>query len=282
MRRTFLLRSRDKSLPLGKKTCIMGVLNLTPDSFYDGGAHVQENEAIRHAEKLIQEGADILDMGGQSTRPGAEPIGAEEELRRILPVLSSIRKRTNIWISVDTYRSGVAKICLEEGADMINDVSSFRMDSEMAALIGKTGVPVVCMHYLDSIHPMPEQPEYRDLLGEILTFFRQTLQTAESAGIRPEQIIIDPGIGFGKRLDHNLKIMRELNFLNELGKPVLVGPSRKSFIGKITGQSAEDRLEGTAAAVGFCVERGAHIIRVHDVGFFRNYCNVLDRLMDSE
>lgn len=258
----------------------MGVLNLTPDSFYDGGAHVQESEAIRHAEKLIQEGTDILDMGGQSTRRGAQPIGTEEELKRILPVLSSIRKKTNTWISVDTYRSDVAKICLEEGADMINDVSSFRMDPQMAALIGKTGVPVVCMHFLDSIHPMPAQPVYQDLLGEILAFFRQTLQTSESAGIRPEQIIIDPGIGFGKRLEHNLKIMRELNFLNELGKPVLVGPSRKSFIGKITGQSAEDRLEGTAAVVGFCVERGAHIVRVHDAGFFRNYCNVLDRLLD--
>jgi dihydropteroate synthase len=151
----------------------------------------------------------------------------------------------------------------------------------MAALIAKSKVPVVCMHFLDSIHPMPTNPVYSDLLSDILSFFRETLQNAQASGIQPEQIVLDPGIGFGKSLDHNLKIMKELSFLKEFDKPVLVGPSRKSFLGKITGQDAENRLEGTAAAVGFCVERGAHIVRVHDVGFFRNYCDVLDKLMEA-
>jgi dihydropteroate synthase len=281
MRRNFLLRSRDKTLELGRKTRVMGILNVTPDSFYDGGRHFEEKDSIQHAEQLIREEVDIIDMGGQSTRPGSQPVGVQEELKRILPVLSSLRKKTDRWISIDTYRSEVARICLEEGADMINDVSSFRMDSQMASFIAKSGVPVVCMHFLDSIHPMPVNPSYQNLLGDILQFFRETFQMAESAGIQPDQMIVDPGIGFGKSLDHNLKIMKELYFLKELDKPVLVGPSRKSFLGKITGQDVENRLEGTAAAVGFCVERGAHIVRVHDAGFFRHYCDVLDKLMET-
>jgi dihydropteroate synthase len=278
MRPTFLLISREKKLELGKKTRVMGILNVTPDSFFDGGSHFQAEKAITHAEKLIEEGADILDIGGQSTRPNAQPVSLQEELQRILPVLSSIRKITNIWISIDTYRAEVARACLQEGADMINDVSSFRMDPEMAPLVSKTHVPVVCMHFLKSIHPMPPDPEYQDLFGEILAFFRETFRIADKAEIRSEQIVIDPGIGFGKSLEHNLKIMKQLTFLNELNRPVLVGPSRKSFIGKITGQSVDNRLEGTAAAIGFCISQGAHMVRVHDVGFFRNYCAVLDAI----
>jgi dihydropteroate synthase len=281
MRRTFLLQSGEKKLPLGRKTCIMAVLNITPDSFSDGGNFFDPGIAVAHAEKLLQDRADILDIGGQSTRPGAQPVGAEEELRRILPILSAIRKISNAWISIDTYRAKVARVCLEEGADMINDVSSFRMDPEMAPLIASRQVPVVCMHFLKSIHPMPSNPEYQDLFREILLFFRETLGVADSAGIKRDQIIVDPGIGFGKALDHNLRIMKELNFLNELERPILVGPSRKSFIEKITGQRADDRLEGTAAAVGCCVLQGAHVIRVHDAEFFRPYCDVLDSIINS-
>jgi dihydropteroate synthase len=259
----------------------MAVLNITPDSFSNGGNYLDPAKAISQTEKLLQERADILDIGGQSTRPGAESVGAEEELKRILPVLSTIRKKSNAWISIDTYRAKVARVCLEEGADMINDVSSFRMDPEMAPLIASRNVPVVCMHFFKSIHPMPSNPEYQDLFQEILLFFRETFRIADSAGIKQDQMIVDPGIGFGKTLDHNLKIMKELNFLNELERPILVGPSRKSFIGKITGQTAEDRLEGTAAAVGCCILQGAHIIRVHDAGFFRPYCDVLDSIINS-
>jgi len=281
MRRTYTLRSRGKTLELGRRTCIVGIVNVTPDSFYDGGLHFSPDAAIEHAQRLIDEEADILDFGGQSTRPGSQPIRAREELDRILPVISRIRKDSSIWISVDTYRSEVARTCLEEGADMINDVSSFRLDPEMPAVVAEYNVPVVCMHFKDSIHPMPADPQYQDLFGEILSFFRETFLTAEKAGIKREQIIVDPGIGFGKQLGHNLSIISGLSFLNELDRPVLAGPSRKSFIGKLTGLPAEHRLEGTAAAVGACRQNGAHIIRVHDAGYFRRYCDVLDAILNA-
>lgn len=259
----------------------MGILNVTPDSFYDGGKFSSASTAISHGLKLFEDGADLLDIGGQSTRPGASTIGTEEELRRILPVLVEIRKQVDGWLSIDTYRSEVARVCLQEGADLINDVSSFRMDPGMPDVIAETGVPVVCMHFLDSIHPMPANPEYNDLEGEITLFFQETLRNAAKHGLRKEQIILDPGIGFGKTLEHNLSLINHLSFLAALDHPILVGPSRKSFIGKITGLSADNRLEGTAAAVGACLERGAHAIRVHDVAFFRRYCDVLDAVVNA-
>jgi dihydropteroate synthase len=274
MRRSFKLFSGTKTLELGARTAIMGIVNITPDSFYDGNRFLDVDAAISHSLRLIEEGADILDIGGQSTRPGSQPIGSEEELRRTLPILKSIRKQSDIWISIDTYRSEVARQCLDEGADMINDVSSFREDPNMPAVIAKYQVPVVCMHFLESIHPMPVNPEYKDLFGEIKEFFKQTLQMAD----KKVQIILDPGIGFGKKLEHNLSIIRELSFLQEFNRPILAGPSRKSFIGKITGLPAEERLEGTAAAAAICVQQGAHILRVHDVRFFRRFCDVLDAI----
>jgi dihydropteroate synthase len=259
----------------------MGVVNVTPDSFYDGGKYFTSKDAITHAEKLLHEGADILDIGGQSTRPRSEPIGVDEELKRVLPVIQAIRKHENAWISIDTYRSEVAKICLEEGADLINDVSSFRMDSDMAEVVARFHVPVVCMHFLKSIHPMPSDPVYTDLKKEIAEFFEETIRIAERAGIPKDRIILDPGIGFGKKLEHNLEILRDFSFLHQLNLPVLTGPSRKSFIQKITGLSAEHRLEGTAAAAAMCVFQGTHILRVHDVLFFRRFCDVLDVLIEN-
>jgi dihydropteroate synthase len=256
----------------------MGVVNITPDSFYDGDAHFKTDDAISHALQLIDEGADILDLGGQSTRPASQPIGTEEEVNRVLPVLKAIRPRTPVWISIDTYRSEVARVCLEEGADLINDVSSFRQDAQMPVIIAKHNVPVVCMHFLKSIHPMPSNTEYENLFGEILDFFLQTFRIADKAGIS-NQIIIDPGIGFGKKLEHNVQIIQQLSFLEELNRPILVGPSRKSFIEKITGLPVSERLEGTAAAASICLQQGAHILRVHDVKFFRRFCDVLDRLL---
>lgn len=260
----------------------MGILNVTPDSFYDGGRYFSSDAAAAHAAKLVEDGADILDMGAQSTRPGSVPIGAEEELKRILPVLKTIRPKTNVWISIDTYRSEVAQVCLAEGADMINDVSSFRMDDNMPRLLAETGAPVVCMHFLESLHPMPANPHYQNLFEDIRQFFRETFRLARRAGMKDEQIFLDPGIGFGKTLEHNVKIIRGLSFLLEFGRPVLAGPSRKSFIGKITGLPADARLEGTAAAVAICILQGSHIIRVHDVVFFRRFCNMLDLLIAEE
>lgn len=281
MRPKFNLKSGNKVLELGARTCIMGVVNITPDSFYDGGAHFKPEDAIAHGNHLLEEGADILDLGGQSTRPAAEPVGAEEELRRVLPVLKSLRQHQDAWISIDTYRSEVAKVCVEEGADMINDVSSFRMDSELPSIIAQFKVPVVCMHFLKSIHPMPSDPQYTDLKKEILEFFEETFRIADKAEINRDQMILDPGIGFGKKLEHNLEIIRKLSFLHKLNRPILAGPSRKSFIQKITGLPAESRLEGTAAAAAMCLVQGTHILRVHDVRFFRRFCDVLDVLLTS-
>ena len=254
----------------------MGVINATPDSFYDGARY----NPVAHSMQLIHEGVDILDIGGQSTRPNAQPVGSEEELRRVLPVLREVRNQSDVWISIDTYRNEVAQQCLDAGADMINDVSSFHEDSALASVIARNNVPVVCMHFLKSIHPMPSNPHYDDLFAEIQSFFRETFSIAEAKGIAKEQIILDPGIGFGKTLEHNLEIIRHLSFLQEFGHPILAGPSRKSFIGKITGLPADERLEGTAAAAGICIEQGAHILRVHDVQFFRRYCDVLDAILE--
>jgi dihydropteroate synthase len=279
MRSSFTLRSRGKTLALGKRTAIMGVVNITPDSFYDGGKFFDTGAAIQQAQRLMKEGADILDLGGQSTRPGSQPVGDEEELSRILPVLKALRSGFDIWISVDTYRAEVARQALDHGADMINDVSSFREDPQMAGVVAQYRVPVVCMHFLKSIHPMPADPEYQDLPGEILAFFDETFRIAIQNGVKQEQIIVDPGIGFGKKLDHNLEIIKGLSFLQKTGCPILVGPSRKSFIEKITGLPAAERLEGTAAAASICIQQGAHILRVHDVQFFRRYCDVLDQLL---
>lgn len=279
MRATFQLDFNGKTLFLGAKTCIMGIVNLTPDSFYDGGRLSTVDEAVAFAVKLANDGADILDLGGQSTRPGAEPIGTENELARLLPVLKAVRKQTNAWISIDTYRSEVARICLEEGADMVNDVSSFREDPQMASVVAAAKAPVVLMHFLKSIHPMPAKPQYENLLEDILNFFRESFRIAESHGISSDNIVVDPGIGFGKNMEHSLLIMKQLYFLSALGRPILVGPSRKSFIAKLTGLDAENRLEGTAAAVAMCLMKGAHIIRVHDVAFFRRFCAVMDALL---
>jgi dihydropteroate synthase len=279
MRKDFTLNSREKTLPLGKRTAIMGVVNVTPDSFYDGGKYFDQNSAIEHALRLVEEGADLLDFGGQSTRPGSQPVGVEEEIARVLPIVQAVRAQSEIWISIDTYRSEVAERTLTEGADLINDVSSFRQDPRMPAVIARHNVPVICMHFLHSIHPMPVHPKYVDLFGEIVQFFRDTLRIAAENGVKKKQIVIDPGIGFGKSLDHNLSVIKNLSFLEELGCPILAGPSRKSFIEKITGLPAADRLEGTAAAAGVCLQQGAHILRVHDVRFFRRYCDVLDTLL---
>jgi dihydropteroate synthase len=281
MRSQYLLKSRNKSLELGLRTCIMGVVNITPDSFYDGGVHFKPEDAIAHGNRLLEEGADILDLGGQSTRPGSESVGTQEELQRVLPVLKSLRQHNHAWLSIDTYRSEVAKVCLEEGADMINDVSSFRMDPDLPAAVAQYKVPVICMHFLKSIHPMPTDPQYTNLKKVMVEFFEETFRIAENAGVNRDQLILDPGIGFGKNLEHNLEIIRDLSFLHELKRPILAGPSRKSFIQKITGLPAESRLEGTAAAAAMCLVQGTHILRVHDVQFFRRFCDVFDVLLRS-
>ncbi len=243
----------------------MGVINITPDSFSDGGLYFDRNKAIRRGLELVSQGADIIDVGGESSRPGSKPIPQEEEIRRVLPVISELREKTNTLLSVDTTKSEVARAALEEGADIINDISSFRFDPEMISLAAQKKVPVILMHMKGIPKTMQVNPHYEDVLKEVKDFLKERLDEAQSQGIKKEKIILDPGIGFGKRLQDNLKLINHMDFLEEFNRPILVGISRKSFIGKILDLPPEERLEGTIASAILSIVRGAHILRVHDV-----------------
>ncbi|HOD65650.1 MAG TPA: dihydropteroate synthase [candidate division Zixibacteria bacterium] len=246
---------------------IMGTLNVTPDSFSDGGRHTSRSMAIGRALEMEGEGADIIDVGGESTRPGAAPVDVDEEMRRVLPVIEGIRKASDIPISIDTYKAITAKAALDAGADIINDVSGLRFDEEMAGLVAARGVPVVIMHMKGTPRDMQKNPRYDDCLAEITAFFRERIVHAERQGIAPAQIIIDPGIGFGKRLEDNLEILANLGRFRDLGFPLLVGPSRKRFIAMIhpSSKPADQRLGGSIAAVVAAALGGADIVRVHDI-----------------
>ena len=262
MRITF----RNRVLDLSGKTHIMGILNITPDSFSDGGLYLDRQKAIDRALKMVEEGADIIDIGGESTRPGAEPVELEEELRRTIPVIEAVASKVDVPISIDTYKAGVAKRAIEAGATIVNDISGLRFDPEMASVVAETGVAVVVMHIKGTPKDMQKNPEYHDLFGEIIQYLRGSIEIAKKAGVPEERIIIDPGIGFGKRPEHNLQIIKRLDRFSVLGRPILVGPSRKSFIGIALGNlPPEERVEGTAAAVAISVYNGASIVRVHDV-----------------
>lgn len=256
----------------------MGVLNVTPDSFYDGGKYFSIDEAVSYGEKLVSQGADIIDIGGESTKPGSESVSEEEELRRVIPVLERLSKKVKVPVSIDTQKSKVAKEALELGASIVNDVSAFRYDSKMADVVKHYDVPVVLMHMKGAPKNMQESPEYRDVVSEIKDFFIERIEYAKSKGIREENIILDPGIGFGKTLAHNLEIIRELKSFRDLGKPILVGLSRKSFIGKVLDSVDEDRVWGTAAGVAISVMNGADIVRVHDVYEMKQVARVAEAI----
>jgi dihydropteroate synthase len=244
----------------------MGILNVTPDSFADGGLYFDKSSAIERAYQIVEEGADIIDIGGESTRPGSEPISIEEELRRIIPVIEAIADKINVPISIDTYKSEVAKATLDAGASMVNDISGLRFDLRMPDVVSEFKVPVVIMHIKGKPQGMQQNPVYDALIPEIIDYFRVGMKTAISAGVSEDKIIIDPGIGFGKTFAHNLEIINNLYEFTLLEKPILIGPSRKAFIGKILGDvPATDRLEGTAAAVSISIINGANVVRVHDV-----------------
>lgn len=257
----------------------MGILNTTPDSFSDGGVHFDRSAAIDRALSLVQEGADIIDIGGESTRPGSDPVAVEEELRRTIPVIDAIARSINIPISIDTYKARVAKEALEAGASMVNDISGLNFDSEMPAVVSEFKVPVVIMHIKGSPKNMQTNPVYEALLPEIMDYFRASMRIAERFDISDDLIILDPGIGFGKTFEHNLEIINNLDQFSGLGKPVLVGPSRKAFIGKILENApVMERLEGTAAAVAVSIMKGANIIRVHDVKEMVKVAKVADAI----
>ena len=279
---TIILDCRSRKLEIGRRTLIMGILNVTPDSFSDGGLYASVESAVEHAERMVSEGADIIDVGGESTRPGAESVPAEDEIRRILPVIEKLTKITKIPISIDTYKSSVARRALEAGACIINDISALRGDPDMAYVAAEAGVSVALMHMKGTPKDMQVNPHYDDPINEITSFFRERIQAAVDAGISPDQIIIDPGIGFGKTAEHNLEIIRRLREFKSLGKPILIGTSRKSFIGKVLDLPVDDRLEGTAATVAVSICNGADIVRVHDVKEMLRVARMTDAIMREE
>ena len=261
----YSIRCRKRTLTLGKRTLLMGVLNVTPDSFSDGGLFFDKEKAIAHGLRMVEEGADIIDIGGESTRPGSKPLDLEEELRRIIPIIESLAKKVDIPISIDTYKSAVAQRAIEAGAEIINDISGLHFDQNLAKVASEEDTPLVLMHIRGTPETMQKDIHYESLFSEILHYLKDSIQRAESAGLDPRQIIIDPGIGFGKTVEDNLLIIKNLYEFRILGKPILLGTSRKSFIGKILNTGAGDRLEGTLSSIAIGVLNGAHIIRSHDV-----------------
>lgn len=248
-----------------EKPVLMGVLNVTPDSFSDGGRFFGHDEAVKRLEEMQAEGADMVDIGGESTRPGSSPVNEEEELRRVIPAVEVAAGRLDLPVSIDTTKSGVARAALDAGAEVINDISGLRFDAGLAQLAAKSGAGLVLMHIRGEPRTMQWEVHYDDLMGEIVGELRGSIDGALAAGCRREQLIVDPGIGFGKTAEHNLAIINELGRLSELGCPVLIGPSRKSFIGVTLGLEVGDRLEATIAACVVALLRGARIFRVHDV-----------------
>jgi len=257
---------RDKTITLGAKTLVMGILNITPDSFSDAGKYYGEDEAVERGKQMLAEGADILDIGGESSRPGSAPVSEAEELKRVIPVIDRLKDETGAVISVDTTKARVAEEALKAGASIINDISALRYDANMAGVAGRMGAGLVLMHMKGTPADMQRDPVYGDLMAEVVEFLSERGKAAMQAGLRAESIVYDPGIGFGKTVAHNLQLINRLGDLRDiLGRPMLSGPSRKSFIGAVLDLPVEERLEGTAAAVALSIMRGASIVRVHDV-----------------
>jgi dihydropteroate synthase len=277
----YRIRLRGREVELGARTWVMGVLNVTPDSFSDGGRYVEPSQAVAHGLAAFEAGADIVDVGGESTRPGGGRVGEAEELRRVVPVVRALRERGAGPLSVDTTRAAVARAALEAGADLVNDVSGFGFDAELARLVAESGVPAVLMHLRGDFETMHREQHYRDVAGEILAELSQALSRAQASGVRREQILVDPGIGFAKQAGQSLEALRRLPELAALDRPLLVGPSRKSFIGKVLDLPAGERLMGTAAAVAACVLGGAHVVRVHDVAPMVQVARVCDAIRDG-
>lgn len=272
------MRLRGYDIPTALRTCVMGVLNVTPDSFSDGGRYLDPFMASEHAVRMVEEGADIIDIGAESSRPGAGRVSAQEELSRVLPVIKAVAGKVKVPISVDTWKSEVAKAALLEGAALVNDITALRGDPAMAGVVAEAGAGVVLMHMKGEPENMQVEPVYDDVVREVISYLSGSVYTAETAGIPPDMIAIDPGIGFGKTLEHNLEILRRLSELKALDKPILVGTSRKSFIGKITGRGVADRVFGTAASVAAAIMNGADIVRVHDVGEMVEVARMIDAI----
>lgn len=268
--KSYTVLAKGRPIPILNCPLLMGIVNVTPDSFSDGGRYVTVDQAVERAMVLVEQGADILDLGAESTRPGAMPVGEQEEMDRLLPVLHEVVKRTAVPISVDTMKSRVAREALNAGASIINDVTALRFDPDMAAVVAQYGAGVVMMHMQGTPKTMQTAPRYDNVVKDVRMFFLERIAAAERAGIAKSQIVLDPGFGFGKLLIHNLELLNHLPSFDQLGCPMLVGLSRKAFLGKILDRPVQDREWGTAAAVALAVDRGAAIIRVHDVASMKD------------
>jgi dihydropteroate synthase len=275
----FVVRCRKKTFTLGTKTLLMGVLNVTPDSFSDGGLFFDKEKAVARGLKMADEGADMIDIGGESTRPGSKPLELDEELRRVIPVIESLAARVEAPISIDTYKSSVAGRAIDAGAQVINDISGLNFDPDLARIAAGAEAPLILMHIRGIPETMQRDVRYGSLFSEILHSLKRSVEKAEAAGVAPGQIIVDPGIGFGKNLEDNLLLIRNLSEFSVLGKPILLGTSRKSFIGKLLGGAdAAERLEGTLASTVIGIMNGAHIVRCHDVRQAKRAITIADAI----
>lgn len=280
-RARFTIHCDEQILELGERSLLMGTINVTPDSFSDGDLFFQTEKAIKQGELLASEGADLLDVGGESTRPFSDPVPLEEELRRVIPVVSELAKLTSVPISIDTCKAEVARAALDAGATMINDISGLRFDPQMVEVAATARVPLVLMHMQGSPRTMQVKPHYGSLFSEIIAFLEERIQFACAGGVLRERIIVDPGIGFGKTVNHNLLLIKHLDSLATLGLPILLGTSRKSFIGAVLDKEVTEREPGTWATVCAGIIKGAHIIRVHEIATCRQLADMTDAIVNA-
>lgn len=272
--KTLTRQAKDRLIEFPDRPLIMGVVNVTPDSFFDGGRYLDTEAAVAHAVRLVEEGADLLDVGAESTRPGADVVSEAEERRRAIPVVTAVAKAVTVPISIDTSKAAVAREALDAGAVLVNDVTALRGDPSMVDVVARTGAGIVLMHMRGMPHTMQQAPSYDDVIGEISAFFEERIRFAMAHGIVGRQIILDPGIGFGKLLGHNLTLLAQLHRFACFGCPLLVGVSRKAFLGQLVDRPVQDRQWATAAAVALAVDRGAGILRVHDVSAMNDVVQV--------
>jgi dihydropteroate synthase len=279
-RKPYVLNLKSRSLAMGGRTLVMGIVNVTPDSFSDAGECYDYQAAVQRASEMVAAGADLLDIGGESTRPSADPLPVDLELERVIPVITAIRKQSDIPISIDTTKAEVARQALTAGADIINDVSALRFDDLMVEVAARSGAPLVLMHMQGTPRTMQQNPTYVSLFSEIIAFLEDRMRFAADHGVDRQQLIIDPGVGFGKNLHHNLSLIRNLEIFHCLDRPLLLGASRKRFIGSVLDRPVQDRELGTAVAHSFGIAAGVHIIRTHDVAFHRQVVLMSDAIRE--
>lgn len=272
---------RGRVLPLADRVHIMGILNVTPDSFSDGGRYLNPDDAIARALGMVEQGADVLDLGAESSRPGAVPIDEEEERRRLLPIVEAVCRRVSIPVSIDTTKASIAERALDAGAAIINDISALRFDARMGAVVAKSGAGVILMHMQGTPQTMQHAAQYADVVAEVRRFLKARVEAAREMGIGPKRILLDPGIGFGKNCRHNLALLNQLETVSMLGRPLVVGVSRKAFLGKVLDRPVDKRLMGTAGAVAVSIMKGVRMVRVHDVEPIRDVVRIIEAIRNA-